>query len=118
MGSRPGPPARMRLLLLALLGFLSIVIGHGVEDENDDLAEVVLDVISLNENKEYIKTVDKRAAEAGKKHHNRPDSKRRTNKINRKQGKKLSKKRRNKKKKESKKKRKNSQRSELNKKKR
>merc|ERR1712142_1368059 len=108
---RPGPPARMRLLLLALLGFLSIVIhGHGVQDENG-LAEVVLDVISLNENNGDIKTVDKRAAEAGKKHHNRPDSKRRTNKINRKQGKKLSKKRRNKK-------RKNSQRSELNKKKR
>merc|ERR1711872_924984 len=94
----------MGLLLLALLGFLSIVIhGHGVQDENDDLAEVVSDVISLNENKGDIKTVDKRAAEAGKKHHNRPDSKRRTNKIKRKQGKKLSKKRRNKEKKESKK---------------
>merc|ERR1712142_566205 len=100
----------MRLLLLALLGFLSIVIhGHGVQDENDDLAEAVSDVISLNENKGEIKTVDKRAAEAWKKHHNRPDSKRRTNKIKRKQGKKLSKK-------ESKKKRKNGQRIELNKK--
>merc|ERR1719187_2053111 len=99
----------MRLLLLALLGFLSIVIGHGVQSENDDLAEVVSDVISLNENKGDIKTVDKRAAEAGKKHHNRPDSKRRTNKIKRKQGKKTVKKRRNKEKKESKKKRKNCQ---------
>merc|ERR1711887_148270 len=87
MGSRSGPLGRMRLLLLALLGFLAVFInGQGLLDE-DGVADVAVDVNSLGElgrHEEIIASMEKREAEAGKKDRGRQNSKRRTRKQNRK----------------------------------